>query len=122
MIDNYFLEFDKNVALFDCIDKQTIEKQKIDDDFGIIKGLLFFENYKLDFIEVVRFVANKRIKQKYKYHFMDNNNNLIFRYDNAKHHLELETFPYHKHIENKILPSQEPNILIVLNEIKNLID
>lgn len=49
---------------------------------------------------------------------MSNNNNLIFRYDNVKHHPQISTFPHHKHILNKILPSTEPNFMIIMLEIK----
>lgn len=30
-------------------------------------------------------------------HFMDSADTTVFRYDNARHHRELENFPHHKH-------------------------
>jgi hypothetical protein len=38
------------------------------------------------------------------------------RYDNAKHHPEIKTFPHHKHISGKIEDSKEPELIDVLSE------
>ncbi len=119
MIEDYFLEIERNISCFDYIEKQQIEKQKIDDSFGIIKGLLFIEGCKLEFIEVVRIIFGVNNKIKYKYHFMTTNNTLIFRYDNAKHHKDLATYPHHKHMNSVVIPSEEPDMLIILKEIKD---
>ncbi len=108
-IDNYFLKTEQIIADFDIIVRQQTEKKRTDDSFGIFKGLLYFENGRLEFIEVVRIIAKKPIKTKYKYHYMANDNTMIFRYDNVKHHPDISTFPHHKHIPDKIIPSSEPN-------------
>ncbi len=121
MINDYFIQFEQTIADFSIIQKQKIEKQRKDFEFGIIKGKLFFENGSMEFIEVVRFVSRKFVKIKYKYHFMDNNNMMIFRYDNVKHHPHIKTFPHHKHVAEQILPSKEPDIFTVLKEIQKII-
>jgi hypothetical protein len=121
MIEDYFLGIEKTLALFDIIDKKIIEIQKIDDNFGIIKGIIICSEYKLDFIEVVQISLKTRNKVKYKYHFMDKENNLIFRYDNTKHHPLLQNFPHHKHIGNNVEASNEPDILNILKEIKDFL-
>jgi len=117
-IDNYFIETEKIISDFDIVISQKIEKKKTDDNFGILKGLLYFEKNKLDFIEVIRINSSNIIKIKYKYHFMTNKNKMIFRYDNVKHHQQISTFPHHKHLPNDIISSIEPNFLTILLEIK----
>ena len=117
-IDNYFLETEQIISDFDIVISQKIEKKKTDDNFGIFRGVIYFENSKLDFIEVVRIISNNIVKIKYKYHYMSNENKMIFRYDNVKHHLQISTFPHHKHILTNIIPSAEPNFIIILSEIK----
>jgi len=72
MIKNYFIQFQQTISYFSIIEKQQIEQQQKDTEFGIIKGKLFFENGSMEFIEVVRFISEKFVKIKYKYHFMDN--------------------------------------------------
>lgn len=120
MIDKYFIHFEKTIASFSIIKSKELEQIRKDDEFGILRGKLFFDKGSLDFIEVIRFIENKFVKLKYKYHFMDTNNKLIFRYDNVKHHPNISTFPHHKHTKTTILPSQEPDISSILKEIKTI--
>ena len=73
----------------------------------------------MEFLEVVD--TENNIKDKYRYHFMDDKNNLVFRYDNSKHHNKIKTFPHHKHVENKVLESKEPSFIDILLEIKSIL-
>ena len=122
IIDSYFLEIEQIIANFDIVIKQQTEKKKTDDEFGIFRGLLYFEYGQLEFIEVVRIIAKKPKKIKYKYHYMANNKTMIFRYDNVKHHPHISTFPHHKHIPNTIISSSEPDFIVILTEIKKHIN
>ncbi|NER02666.1 MAG: hypothetical protein F6K17_08515 [Okeania sp. SIO3C4] len=74
-----------------------IQKRKVNDFFGIIEGIIVFEKGKLDVLEVIRELDGKFLKKKYKYHFRNIENEMIFRYDNMPHHKQLENFPHHKH-------------------------
>lgn len=55
----------------------------------------------------------------------DQDDQLIFRYDNAPHHqkLNISTFPHHKHEqqENNIVSSDVPFLEEVCQEIKQII-
>jgi hypothetical protein len=42
---------------------------------------------------------------------------MIFRYDNAPHHVEIVSFPHHKHEVDDIKESLEPSLYEVLLEI-----
>ena len=53
----------------------------------------------------------------YRYHYMDSKNTMIFRYDNAPHHPEAQSFPHHKHTTVEIKESEMPNIRDILSEI-----
>lgn len=53
-IENYFLKTEQIISDFDIVISQKIEKKKIDDNFGIFKGILYFKESVLDLIEVVR--------------------------------------------------------------------
>ena len=46
-------------------------------------------------------------KIAYSYHYQNKDKELIFKYDNAEHHPELENFPHHKYVGGKVLPSEE---------------
>lgn len=48
---------------------------------------------------------------------MDNQRQMVFRYDNAPHHPELPSYPNHKHIKNIVTSSALPSLKEILNEI-----
>ena len=56
----------------------------------------------------------------YRYHFQDKQNNLVFRYDNTPHFPGLEGFPHHKHFPDKVSGVEEPSILNVIQEARQL--
>jgi len=47
--------------------------------------------------------------QRYSFYWLTTDNNLIMGWDNAPHHITIETFPHHKHIKNQknLEPSSE---------------
>lgn len=121
MISKYFDKIREHIENYNHIieNYQFIEKI-YSEERGFIEGIIFFiDESKLDFTEVkdIEFVS----KIKYHYHFMDKNNNLIFRYDNSKHHKELKTFPHHKHSPENIYESSEPEIKSILSEIESIV-
>lgn len=56
--------------------------------------------------------------EAYSYYWMRSDETIIMGWDNAPHHKELVSFPYHKHVGNKIEPSQQMNINKVLSFIR----
>ncbi|MDJ1170291.1 DUF6516 family protein [Roseofilum sp. BLCC_M154] len=57
----------------------------------------------------------------YRYHFQDEQNYLVFRYDSTPHFPDLPDFPYHKHLPDKVISSPKPNLFQVLQEISQVI-
>ncbi|MGR3316992.1 MAG: toxin-antitoxin system TumE family protein [Candidatus Anammoxibacter sp.] len=57
-------------------------------------------------------------RQKYSYHWQQENGNLIIRWDNKPHWKNFKTFPHHKHEKDKTLSSQRINIDDVIREIR----
>lgn len=53
----------------------------------------------------------------YRYHFQEADGTLVFRYDNAAHHPEIETFPHHKHVGEGIIASERPTLGQVIAEV-----
>jgi len=65
-------------------------------------------------------VSKGRIaREKYRYHWM-NENGLIMRWDNAPHHREIESFPFHIHTKSEILPSEEVRLEEILKTIERI--
>ena len=77
----------------------------------------------LQFLELIDRRDDEIICPKYRFHFMDSADKMIFRYDNAPHHPEVATYPHHKHIRGKEKPKQSKGIGLqeVLSEIERMI-
>jgi len=83
----------------------------------------FYDQSLLEATEKVKIEDGEIIKQDYSYHYQKSNGDLVFRYDNAPHHPEIETFPHHKHVESdeNVIASQPPDMSEVLVEIDGVI-
>jgi len=44
----------------------------------------------------------------------------VLRYDNAPHHPGVETFPHHKHVEDRVEPLRDPSLEAFLEEARTL--
>ena len=56
----------------------------------------------------------------YRYHFQDEKNELIFRYDNTPHYPDLKSFPHHRHSSREVIAAEKPSIPSVLEEAKQI--
>ncbi|OFY30477.1 MAG: hypothetical protein A2275_12600 [Bacteroidetes bacterium RIFOXYA12_FULL_35_11] len=121
MIFKYFDKVKTNIDNYShIIENYQLNEKVYSEERGFIEGeIMFIDDSRLDFAEVKDIEINQKIK--YHYHYMDTDNNMIFRYDNAKHHKDIKSFPHHKHFLNTIDESSEPEITIVLNEIENIV-
>ncbi|RLD65627.1 MAG: hypothetical protein DRI95_08225 [Bacteroidetes bacterium] len=113
MVNNYFERIDRTILQFtDIVDNHTINKNKFNETQALLLGvIIFIDKSKLSFMEFIDLDVNGKIK--YKYHYMNENNEQIFRFDNAKHHPDIKTYSHHVHIGNKISESKEPQLFDV---------
>jgi len=110
--------YDKLQEMEGLITSKTIQ-QEIDGNLriGFIKGFVaFIDGSRLDFTEQL---PTERCK--FRFHFMDNQQNLIVRWDSAPHHKELSTFPFHKHTEKGAEEHRSLTLLQTLEEIYKMI-
>ncbi|MDY6804365.1 MAG: DUF6516 family protein [Cyanobacteriota bacterium] len=126
MIEAYFEEIRDILESLTIVRTFEIYFQKRDIDEGFIRGNIYFVNGSI--FHFREFVSVQTITERkmYSYHYMDASNNLIFRYDNAEHHQELNlpTFPHHKHEgrEDNILSSNAPTFAEILEEIQRMLE
>ena len=78
--------------------------------------IVFAEGIRLFFFEFWQRSGDGTEREKYRFHCMDVDNQLIFRYDNAPHHQNIKTFPHHKHLPSGIRESMPPAFADVLAE------
>lgn len=99
-----------------------LEQVQLTASTGYIEGnVTFVDGSRLALFEFLRASDTAVVCEKYRYHFMDAENALLFRYDNAPHHPDIETYPDHKHLPESIEASARPNLTAVFAEIERYI-
>jgi hypothetical protein len=64
------------------------------------------------------------MRAAYSFHFMDSLDKTVFRYDNARHHHDLEHFPHHKHegADERVVGCLQPSVAQIRDEIVAYLD
>ncbi len=103
------------------IDIEVLEifdrSDKVGQSSELYAVIRFYDNSRLQIVEKLSVETYALIKTRYAYHYQDADGMLIFRYDNAPHHPEIETHPHHKHDGDKVIAAYPPDISEVLQEI-----
>lgn len=87
-----------------------------------IKGVVIFIDASVLSIAIFLVKSGNKVQpEKYRFQYMDSKGGMLFRYDNARHHPELKTFPHHKHIENTVKETAMPDIEEIINEVSVII-
>lgn len=108
-------------AIHDCTNVVTYSLNAVQQspNTAYLEGeVLFSDGSRLVFFEFLRSTLTGLVREKYRYHFMDAVNQLIFRYDNAPHHPQVATFPHHKHQPSGVTECLEPGFEQALAEIE----
>ncbi|MBD2511134.1 hypothetical protein H6G91_28440 [Nostoc muscorum FACHB-395] len=79
------------------------------------------QTHLLEINEAIVITDNQLKFLDYRYHFQDERNCLVFRYDSTPHFPDISTFPHHKHLPNDVISSQKPEITQVLKEATELL-
>ena len=82
--------------------------------------LRFKGRYLLAISEALQVVDGQIVQIDYRYHFQDENNQVIFRYDSTPHFPDLPTFPHHKHLPDTVISTEKPDLAQVFQEANTL--
>ena len=112
MIYDYFSKVQRKLeAIKWIIIEQSINFDFVSDEMGIITGkLVFIDKSILDFMELV---SVKGVE--YRFQYMNQNKELICRWNSAPHHKEVPTFPYHLHTKKGVKESKKINFIDLLD-------
>jgi hypothetical protein len=119
LIEDYLQSLMEVAADSPIVSASNIQMDKRTNRSGIIRGDLFFgDGSRLYFRELV-VIEDLVIRLMYSYHYQDSSANLIFRFDDTPHHVEIDSFPHHKHVEQEstIEASTPPTLVSVMEEI-----
>ncbi len=83
--------------------------------------LHFYDGSELHIMEKLVVERYVLLKSRYTYHYQKADETLIFRYDNAPHHSEVETHPHHKHVGDLVVTAHPPDLTEVLREINDIL-
>ena len=79
----------------------------------------FKDGSRLEAMEYVRVMKGEVEVKRYSFHWMDADNQLRLRWDNAEHYPRLPNYPHHLHDGNErnVVPSEPMNLLKVIDLI-----
>ena len=121
-IDDYFNQIRNLIEACPILQSYNLTTDRRSIYLGFIRGNLYFVNGSLLHIREFVNVKTGIERGKYTYQYMTIDNKLIFRYDNAPHHqdLNLPNYPHHKHSgsEDNIISSDAPLLANILKEIE----
>lgn len=123
MIHKFVEGIEKTIALSSIVLSSNIQKY-----FGPALETVYLKGHLLiidsSILEISIFATESRNTlsiDKYRLHYMNSTGQMLFRYDNAPHHPEIDSYPHHKHTSDKIMPSSMPSLKDILNEISAII-
>jgi len=123
VIDDYFQELNDLIAATSPVTAVIFHSERRSETIGFVRGdLMFVDGSHLHFREFIRKEEGKPAdRYTYVYHYQNAGGQLIFRYDNTSHFPSLANAPHHKHVSDEVIPSEAPDLKIVLKEIDNLL-
>jgi hypothetical protein len=121
ILSQYFEDIDDSIRKLENANVERYEEEVLTSSRANLRiRVRFLSGHLLEVNEAIVIVKDQLKHLGYRYHFQDQENNLIFRYDNTPHFPELKSFPHHKHLTNKVEDSDAPLILNVITEAKLL--
>lgn len=116
-LDSYAQRVESALQRSPVVVTYTLETVQLSLTTGYIRGeVIFMDGSRLAFFEFLRFHESALKREKYRYHFMDREHRLIFRYDDAPHYPEIPTHPHHKHTPKGVVESKAPDLVEVIRE------
>ena len=111
ILSQYFEDIDDSIRNLENANVERYEEEVLTSSRANLRiRVRFLSGHLLEVNEAIVIVKDQLKHLGYRYHFQDQENNLIFRYDNTPHFPELKSFPHHKHLKNKVEDSNEPQM------------
>jgi hypothetical protein len=117
ILSNYLAQVEQAIQQCRNVDIERYEEEIFNSKRANLRLRLRFNGtYLLEINEAIIVTDDQLEFLDYRYHFQDERNQLIFRYDSTPHFPNLPNFPHHKHLPDDIIASEKPEITQVLKE------
>ena len=94
---DYFLEMQSLIRNSTFVENVDVGYEVKSKSIGLVHGILeVIDGSTLQFMELINIKRDKMTRLKYRFHLMNANDEMVFRYDNAPHYPEITTHPHHK--------------------------
>ncbi len=100
--------------------KFSIERERISESEGFIQ--IRVDLVKNRILLIFEFYTKSQGVTTYRYHLMNEKQELLARWDNAPHHPELSTFPHHYHLPTGVKEWGQIPLQQLLNLLPNYLD
>ena len=121
MLENFLADLKASLTVSPIVKDIELLDEFITSVSGFLDcRVLMIDESELYVSEYFTFLENKINRDKYSYH-LQKNTELIIRWDNAPHHRELSTFPFHVHKKDGVQESKEMTVDDILEEISKII-
>lgn len=120
MIEKYFQQIIKFISKFPLTTLVEVNTVLGSEEKSHITATIKLDDgSELHLFEFVALEKNTVVVKKYRYHWQDSSHKLIRRWDNAKHHPNLDTFPHHIHVQEKenVQPHEKTDLKGILEKI-----
>jgi hypothetical protein len=119
----YFEQIEQQLLAYPNLDVELFSAIVLTQERANLRlRLRFNSKYLLAVSEALLVVDNEISHLDYRYHFQDDQNNLIFRYDSTPHFPDLPSFPHHKHLPDIVITSEKPSLIAVLQEVIEMLE
>lgn len=122
ILSDYFNQVEQAIVQYQNIYVERYEEEILTPQRANLRiRLRFNQTHLLEINEAITIADNQLEFLDYRYHFQDERNCLVFRYDSTPHFPNLSTFPHHKHLPDDVISYQKPEIIQVLKEATELL-
>ena len=119
---DYYLSLQNAIHAVPHVLRSDAQFEEIDDSECYVRGVLMliggFE------LHIAEYVVTEPVltRPKYRYHLQTSGGKLVSRWDNAPHHLDVSTFPDHRHDDHGgVHPTSPMNVPDVLDAVLQFI-
>src|SRR3972149_8070789 len=117
MLENFLADLKANLTASPLVKDIEIDDEFITSVSGFLDCAVELIDGSTLYVTEYFTISGEKIKRdKYSYHLQEKEE-FIIRWDNAPHHKELSTFPYHVHDKDGVHESKEMTMDEILDEI-----